>query len=135
MVFPEQGLERYETLKHQVQQTDRDIALRTEKLKVLENEIDGVSLPDRNRLAYLEGIQKKEPDIKQKNMEYSRLSASIDTLEEEIAQLRRDIGWQQEHHEVDDSNIVKSRSPCRRSFQSSMRSHWKNSSLYAKSII
>ena len=107
VVFPEQGLERYEKLKHQVQQTDRDIALRTEKLKVLKNEMDGVTLPDKDRLAYLEGIQKREPDIKQKNMEHSRLSASMESLEEEIAQLRRDIGWQQEHHEVDDSNIVK----------------------------
>ncbi|TVT29810.1 AAA family ATPase [Salinicoccus cyprini] len=107
VIFPEQGLERYEALKHQVQQTKQDIALRSEKLKVLKAELAGITLPDKSRLSYLESIQKKEPDIKQKHLEYARLNLAIETLEEEIVQLRRDIGWNHEHHEVDDSNIVK----------------------------
>ncbi len=107
VVFPEQGVERYEGLKNQVQQIQRDVALRTEKLKSLKNEMSMIELPDKENLACLEKIQKREPDIKQKKMEVSRLNTAVENLEDDIHQLRRDIGWKQEHDDVDDSNIVK----------------------------
>lgn len=107
VVFPEKGVERYESLKNQLEQTDKDIRLRSEKLNALRHEISSIELPDKAQLSYLEKIQKREPDIKQKNMEYTRLGNAVDNLEDEIRQLRRDIGWQEEHGDVDDSNIVK----------------------------
>ncbi|MFB9861068.1 AAA family ATPase [Salinicoccus siamensis] len=105
--FPEKGIERYEKMKHQLQQAEQDIALRTEKLKALEAELAAINKPEGETITHLEGILKKEPEIKQKRMEHKRLASEIASNEEAIGLLMRDIGWSEEHHEVDDSNIVK----------------------------
>ena len=55
----------------------------------------------------MEGLKTREPEIKQKNLEIDRLKHSIENLEDEIELLKKDIGWQQEHMEVDDSNIIR----------------------------
>lgn len=105
--FPERGIERYESLRNHVKQTAKDIGLRQEKLKTLIAEIQHVKLPDKNMSSYLEALQKEEPEIKQQNMEAVRLSNSAANLENEILNLQKDIGWQEEHPDVDDSNIVR----------------------------
>lgn len=107
IVFPEKGIERYERLQNDIKQINRDIDLRQEKLKSLKHEINLVDLPDEEDMAYLTSLQKREPDIKQKNLEVSRLDIGMQNFEDENIQLRQDIGWQKEHDEVDDSNIVK----------------------------
>src|SRR5699024_6908623 len=101
------GIERYESLRNHVKQTAKDIGLRQEKLKTLIAEIQHVKLPDKNMISYLEALQKEEPEIKQQNMEAVRLSNSAANLENEILNLQKDIGWQEEHPDVDDSNIVR----------------------------
>lgn len=107
VVFPEKGIERYERLQNNIKQIHRDLDLRSEKLKTLKHEINAVELPDPKDMNYLSVLQKREPDIKQKNLEVSRLDLNMQNLEDENIQLRQDIGWQKEHEEVDDSNIVK----------------------------
>jgi len=107
LVFPEKGIERYESLKNSYDQAKKDINLRLEKLKVLKHEIGQVELPDEKNIEYLEGLKTREPEIKQKNLEIDRLKRSIENLEDEIELLQKDIGWQQEHMEVDDSNIIR----------------------------
>lgn len=107
IVFPEKGIERYERLQNNIKQIHRDIDLRQEKLKSLKHEINLVELPEEKDMSYLANLQKREPDIKQKNLEVSRLDISMQNFEDENIQLRQDIGWQEEHDEVDDSNIVK----------------------------
>ncbi len=105
--FPERGIERYESLYNHVKQSARDIGLRQEKLKSLIAEIQHVRLPDKTMVSYLEALQKEEPEIKQQNMEAVRLMNSTANLENEIMNLQKDIGWQEEHPDVDDSNIVR----------------------------
>src|SRR5699024_11145696 len=105
--FPERGIERYESLRNHVKQTAKDIGLRQERLKTLIAEIQHSKLPDKNMISYLEALQKEEPEIKQQNMEAVRLSNSAANLENEILNLQKDIGWQEEHPDVDDSNIVR----------------------------
>src|SRR5699024_5269854 len=105
--FPERGIERYESLRNHVKQSAKDIGLRQEKLKTLIAEIQHVKLPDKSVVSYLEALQKEEPEIKQQNLEVMRLTNSISNLESDILNLQKDIGWQQEHPDVDDSNIVR----------------------------
>src|SRR5690625_5903560 len=64
-------------------------------------------MPASENIENLEAIKTREPDIKQKNLEVTRLTNAIETLEDEIVQLQNDIGWQREHLEVDDSNIIR----------------------------
>lgn len=106
-VFPEHGVERYERLQNNIQQATRDIDMRDEKMNALKHDIKAVELPNEEDMKYLESLQKREPDFKQKNLEISRLDLQMNNLEDEIIQLRQDIGWREEHHDVDDSNIVK----------------------------
>src|SRR5699024_9940574 len=63
-VCAEQGVERYEGMKNQRQQNQREIGLREEKLRSLKNELSLIDLPEKEHLACLERIQKREPDIK-----------------------------------------------------------------------
>ena len=105
--FPEKGIERYESLKNSYEQAAKDIDLRLEKLKSLKNEIKRIKLPASEDIEYLEALKSREPDIKQKNLEVTRLTNAIGTLEDEIVQLQNDISWQREHLEVDDSNIIR----------------------------
>lgn len=105
--FPERGIERYESLRNHVKQSAKDIGLRQEKLKSLIDEIQHIELPDKSVMAYLDELQKEEPEIKQQNLEVVRLSNSISNLESDINNLQSDIGWTEEHLDVDDSNIVR----------------------------
>ncbi|QQD85125.1 AAA family ATPase [Jeotgalicoccus sp. ATCC 8456] len=105
--FPERGIERYESLRNHIKQSARDIGLRQEKLKTLIDEIQHVELPDKSVMEYLDRLQKEEPEIRQQNLEVVRLSNSISNLEDSILNNQRDIGWQEEHLDVDDSNIVR----------------------------
>lgn len=107
IIFPEKGIERYERLQNNIKQIHRDIDLREEKLKTLKHELSTIELPDPESMNYLSQLQKREPEVKQKNLEVSRLDLSMQNLEDENIQLRQDIGWVREHDEVDDSNIVK----------------------------
>ncbi|CAM4171127.1 ATP-binding protein [Lacicoccus alkaliphilus] len=106
-VFPEKGIERYESLKNGYEQAGKDIDLRLEKLKSLKGEINRIELPETKDIECLESLKAREPDIKQKNLEITRLNHAIENLEDEIVQLQKDIGWQDEHLEVDDSNIIR----------------------------
>lgn len=106
-VFPEKGIERYESLKNGYEQTSKDIDLRLEKLKSLKRELNRIELPEMKDIECLESLKAREPEIKQKKLEITRLTNAIENLEDEIVQLQKDIGWQDEHLEVDDSNIIR----------------------------
>src|SRR5699024_3700304 len=61
--FPERGIERYESLRNHVKQSDKDIGLRQDKLKSIIDEIQHIELPDKSVMAYLNELQKEEPEI------------------------------------------------------------------------
>src|SRR5699024_12704997 len=96
LVFPEKGIERYESLKNSYDQAKKDINLRLEKLKVLKHEIGQVELPDEKNIEYLEGLKTREPEIKQKNLEIDRLKRSMKNLKDKITRLQKKNACQQE---------------------------------------
>ena len=105
--FPEKGIERYEALKNHLINGKKDVELREEKLQALIREERELELPEEEDLKTLESIVKQEPDIKHKRLEIERLQVEVHKNEEQIHTLMNDIGWQEEHTDVDDSNIVR----------------------------
>ncbi|OFL46369.1 MULTISPECIES: ATP-binding protein [Nosocomiicoccus] len=106
-LFPEKGIERYEALKNHLTTGQKDKLLRQEKLEALIREENRVVLPEEDTLNYLERLSKEEPNIKHELLELERLQSEVATIEEKIHRSMNDIGWQEEHLDVDDSNIVR----------------------------
>lgn len=107
VIFPEKGIERYLALKNKVDQTSKDVALRTEKVKAIAAEIEKIKKPSEDDIKALSKISKLEPEFVQKNRELEQLKSEAATLEKDIQALQNDIGWQHTHLDVDDSNIVR----------------------------
>lgn len=107
VIFPEKGIERYIALKNKVDQTSKDVALRTEKVKAIAAEIEKIKKPSEDDIKALSKISKLEPEFVQKNRELEQLKSEAATLEKDIQALQNDIGWQHTHLDVDDSNIVR----------------------------
>ncbi|WP_392449769.1 AAA family ATPase [Staphylococcus massiliensis] len=106
--FPEQGINRYESAKLQTGQLQRDIGLRTEKLNQLQRENKMYNIPSADTVNAFESISKKEDGIKQKEFELKNVKRDIDDREREIEGLKSNIGWQDEHLDVDSSEGMKS---------------------------
>lgn len=107
VIFPEKGIERYIALKNKVDQTSKDVALRTEKVKAIAAEIKKIKKPSEDDIKALSKISKLEPEFVQKNRELEQLKSEAATLEKHIQAIKNDIGWQHTHLDVDDSNIVR----------------------------
>ena len=63
--FPEQGIERYETSKHQNDQLKKDIGLRQEKLNQLKSENEQIDVPKTTDMDALNQIAKQENAVRQ----------------------------------------------------------------------
>src|SRR5699024_3183703 len=94
IVFPEQGIDRYESAKIQTQNLKRDIGLREERLTHLKDENEKINVPKQNDLDAFNHIYQQENKIKDKEREQTGLKSNI--------------GWQEVHHEVDSSEAMKS---------------------------
>ena len=107
VIFPEKGIERYIALKNKIAQTAQDIGLRNEKVKSIEADLAKIKIPKDDDIKALEGVLRKQPEFLQKSKELEQLKAESTTLKKEIQSIRTDIGWKDDHLDVDDSNIVR----------------------------
>ncbi|MFC3899640.1 ATP-binding protein [Aliicoccus persicus] len=107
VIFPEKGIERYIALKNKIAQTAQDIGLRNEKVKSIEADLAKIKIPKDDDIKALEGVLKKQPEFLQKSKELEQLKAESTALKKEIQSIRNDIGWKEDHLDVDDSNIVR----------------------------
>ncbi|CAM3438143.1 ATP-binding protein [Nosocomiicoccus ampullae] len=107
VMFPEKGIERYEAIKNHLTTGEKDKLLRQEKLEALIREENRIELPNEEDIKYLERIVKEEPNVKHDILQLERLRNEVRETEEKIHQSMLDIGWQEEHLNVDDSNIVR----------------------------
>lgn len=108
IVFPEQGIDRYESAKIQTQNLKRDIGLREERLTHLKDENEKINVPKQNDLDAFNHIYQQENEIKQKEYELKSIKKEIQDKEREQTGLKSNIGWQEVHHEVDSSEAMKS---------------------------
>ena len=106
--FPEQGIERYEASKAREDQLKKDISLRKEKLEQLQNENEHISVPKQIDIEALDNIVKQEDEIKQKETQLHALNKEIEDKTREIEGLKSNIGWQEDHENIDASDSVKS---------------------------
>ncbi|UTH13345.1 ATP-binding protein [Macrococcus equipercicus] len=92
VVFPDNGIERYESLKRQRYNNERDIMLRAEKVKQLTKEAAIELMPD---VAYetAQGLLKEEPVIKQHEKTLNNLDRDILDKQAAMHSLQTDIGW------------------------------------------
>ena len=108
VVFPEQGIDRYESAKLQTQNLKRDISLRTERLAHLKAENEKITVPRQSDIDAFNHLHQQENEIKQKEYEVKALDKEIQDKEREKEGLKSNIGWQTVHHEVDGSEAMKS---------------------------
>lgn len=71
--FPEQGIERYETALKYKQSLDRDIGLRDEKIRQLENEFNLIQMPEDRTVSDMYHLYQQESDIKQSELKAKAL--------------------------------------------------------------
>lgn len=107
VIFPEKGIERYIALKNKIDQTSKDVALRSERVKAIASEIGKINKPSEGDMKELSTVAKLEPEFVQKNRELEQLKSESAALQKEIQAIQSDIGWQDTHLDVDDSNIVR----------------------------
>lgn len=105
--FPEQGIERYETALKYKQSLDRDIGLRDEKIRQLENEFNLIQMPDDRTVSDMYHLYQQESDIKQSELKAKALKKEIETFERSQQTLKDDIGWNEVYHEADTSETMK----------------------------
>ncbi|MCS4487155.1 AAA family ATPase [Staphylococcus americanisciuri] len=108
ITFPEQGIDRYEAAKIQTQQLERDIGLREEKVKQLQNENDKLDVPHKEIVNKVESIAKQEEEIKQQVHDLKQVERDIDDVTRELEGLKSNIGWETVHDNVDASDAQKS---------------------------
>lgn len=106
--FPEQGIERYEASKARRDQLKKDISLRQEKLTQLQQENEQIDVPKQSDIDALNNIAKQENDIKQKETQLQALNKEIEDKSREIEGLKSNIGWQEDHDNIDTSESMKS---------------------------
>lgn len=106
-VFPEQGIERYESSMRANESIKRDLMLRNEKLTQVTHTLNQVNVMSERDEKALNSIRQRETDIKEKHQELKQLNKQIDDYERENELLRQDIGWNEEYLEVDTSEAMK----------------------------
>ena len=106
--FPEQGIDRYETSKSQIDTLKTDISLREEKLAQLENENNRINVAEKQDIEAINALYQQENKIKQQEFELKSLDKEIQDKQREKAGLQTHIGWQEIYHDVDSSEAMKS---------------------------
>lgn len=91
--FPEQGVDRYESLKKQKHQIDRDIQLRQEKLTQLTNENQNIKLLASDVVNQSNEILKQEQSYRNFQSDLSHHTKTLEQLQKEQQTLMQDIGW------------------------------------------
>lgn len=107
LVFPEKGIERYETASRYKQSLERDIGLRDEKLRQLENEYNAIKLPDYETINHIYHLSHGENEIQQSELKADALNKEIETYQRKQQDLKSSIGWQEVHHNTDTSDSMK----------------------------
>lgn len=106
-IFPEQGIERYESAIRAKESIKRDLTLRNEKLTQVNHTLNQVKvMPERDEKA-LNSIRQRETDIKERHQELKQLNKQIEDTERDNTLLRQDIGWEEEYLSVDTSEAMK----------------------------
>lgn len=108
VVFPEQGIDRYESAKIQTQNLKRDISLREERLAHLKAENEKITVPKQSDIDAFNHLHQQENEIKQKEYELKALNKEIQDKTREKEGLKSNIGWQTVHHDIDGSEAMKS---------------------------
>ncbi|WP_240622397.1 AAA family ATPase, partial [Staphylococcus lutrae] len=106
--FPEQGIDRYEAAKIQVEHLERDLGLRLEKKNQLEHEAEKLFVPDQTLYQSFESVSKQEDMIKQQEMDLKQIEREASHHQMEIEGLKSNIGWEDIDETVDSSEIQKS---------------------------
>ena len=75
--FPEQGIDRYETSKSQIDTLKTDISLREEKLAQLENENNRINVAEKQDIEAINALYQQENKIKQQEFELKSLDKEI----------------------------------------------------------
>lgn len=97
IVFPDNGIERYESLKRQSYNTDRDIMLRREKVDQLTKEMANIELMSDDDYHLAQKLLKEEPVIKQHERTLKSLDRDILDKQAALHALQSDIGWTSYH--------------------------------------
>ncbi|MDK9865665.1 MULTISPECIES: ATP-binding protein [Staphylococcus] len=108
VLFPEQGIDRYESAKIQTQNLKRDLGLREEKLAHLKSENEKINVPKQSDIDAFNHLHQQENEIKQKEYELKAIEKDIQDKEREKTGLKSNIGWHDVHHQVDSSEAMKS---------------------------
>lgn len=103
--FPEQGIDRFEALKKQQHQVNRDLQLRQERTKQLTDENNSISLLENTIIEQSNDLLKQEQAYRNYQADLSHHSKMIDQLTNEQAALMKDIGWR-EYHLVDAGSSI-----------------------------
>ncbi|WP_414052283.1 ATP-binding protein [Macrococcus animalis] len=104
--FPEQGIDRYESLKKQKHQVNRDLQLRLERLTQLTNENQNIKLLESNVIDQTNEILKQEQSYRNYQSELSHHTTLLEQLQKEQQGLMRDIGWS-EYQSIDVNPLLK----------------------------
>ena len=83
--FPEQGIDRYETSKSQIDTLKTDISLREEKLAQLENENNRINVAEKQDIEAINALYQQENKIKQQEFELKSLDKEIQDKQREKA--------------------------------------------------
>lgn len=97
-VFPEQGINRFESLKHQAENLTKDLELRQQKLHQIETEMHHIKRLSDELVEASRNLIKKEQPIKQLQGDIRSIAQQRETLQTEQSVLMKDIGWQQYEH-------------------------------------
>lgn len=108
VLFPEQGIDRYESAKIQTQNLKRDLGLREEKLAHLKSENEKINVPKQSDIDAFNHLHQQENEIKQKEYELKAIEKDIQDKEREKTGLKSNIGWHDVHHQADSSEAMKS---------------------------
>ncbi|RIL38987.1 ATP-binding protein [Staphylococcus equorum] len=108
VLFPEQGVDRYESAKIQTQNLKRDLGLREEKLAHLKSENEKINVPKQSDIDAFNHLHQQENEIKQKEYELKAIEKDIQDKEREKTGLKSNIGWHDVHHQADSSEAMKS---------------------------
>lgn len=95
--FPEQGIDRFEALKKQQHQVNRDLQLRQERLNQLTVENSSIQLLENQVIEQSNDLLKQEQSYRNYQSDLSHHSKMIDQLTNEQATLMKDIGWEKYH--------------------------------------
>ncbi|MGV2927021.1 AAA family ATPase [Macrococcus capreoli] len=92
--FPEQGIDRYEALKKQKHQLNRDLQLRNEQLSQLTQENAAITLLDATLIDKTNDVLKQEQSYRNFQSDLSHHAKTLEQLRNEQHSLMQDLGWQ-----------------------------------------